>query len=80
MWSVTGKNALEVLGFQITQADGTAVVPDRGVKQVRPSSEGNIPPSMLQIGLVKELHLGPHETRVVKAKVSQHIKGVAPHK
>jgi len=36
-----GTNALGVLGFQITQADGTAVVPDQGVKQVGPSSEGN---------------------------------------
>jgi len=31
---------------------------------------------MLQIALVKELHLAPHETQVVKAKLNQVSKGV----
>jgi len=75
-----GTNALEALWFQITQAN-TAVEPDPDVKQSEPtcSSRGNVHPSMLQIALIKELHLGPHEKQVVRAKlnlVSQQTKGV----
>jgi len=66
-----GTNALEALGFQITLANGAAIESSLSARHADSSTKEEVQPSILHITLLKELHLGPLETRLARAKLDQ---------